>query len=147
MGSEMCIRDRKQVDQFNKVKVADVLQVRTDGVSFGAPIFVLNAGSERPRKNNRIIIDYGADGNASLNYNPSLDLIVHDNVIPQSGMIPGQGVSNYPDGSYQAYKLENGQWNHIDKLYNTVMSEAPRPKPVKKKSKSIFGDRKNSKKN
>jgi len=134
----------KQIDKYNKVKVAEVLQIDNGSVSFGAPIFVKNADSERPRKNSRIILNYGADGNASLNYNPSLELIVHDNVIPQSGMMPGQGISNYPDGSYQAYKFENGQWNHIDKLFNTVMSEAPRPNPIKKKSKSIFGNRKKS---
>ena len=134
----------KQIDQFNKVKVADVLTFSDGNVSFGSPIFVQQADTDNPRKHNRIILSYGADGNASLNYNPSLEMIVHDNVIPQAGMIPGQGVSNYPDGSYQAYKLEGGTWNHIDKLYNQVLDEAPRPKPINRKSKSIFGNRNKS---
>lgn len=142
-GKSYIVFGMKQIDQYNKVKIADVLQITDDGISFGAPLFVKNAESERPRKSNRVILDYAVDGNASLNYNPSLELIVHDNVIPQAGMMPGQGVSNYPDGSYQAYKLEAGKWNHIEKLYNTIMSEAPRPKPLDKKSKSIFGDKKN----
>lgn len=136
----------KQVDQFNKIKVADVLTVKDGLASFGEPLFVKNADSERPRKSNRIVLTYGADANASLNYNPALAMIVHDNVIPQAGMMPGQGVSNYPDGSYQAYELKEGQWKHIDKLYNTTMSEAPRPNPVKKKEGGIFGKKSTAKK-
>lgn len=143
-GKVYIVFGMKQIDEFNKVKVADVLTIENGSASFGVPIFVKNAESERPRKSNRIVMEYGADGNASLNYNPSLEMIVHDNVIPQSGMMPGQGVSYYPDGSYQAYKLESGLWSHIDKLYNTKMDEAPRPQPINNKSKGIFGKKKKS---
>ena len=136
----------KQVDQFNKIKVADVLKLEDGNALFGEPLFVKNAEGDRPRKSNRLVLTYGADANASLNYNPSLAMIVHDNVIPQAGMMPGQGVSNYPDGSYQAYELKEGQWNHIEKLYNTTMSEAPRPKPLDKKAGGIFGKKTAAKK-
>lgn len=143
-GKVYVVFGMKQIDQFNKVKVADVLKLEDGNASFGLPIFVKNADSDRPRKSNRIVLTYGTDGNASLNFNPSLEMIVHDNVIPQSGMMPGQGISYYPDGSYQAYKLAEGQWSHIDKLYNTTLDEAPRPKPISDKSKGIFGKSKNN---
>lgn len=136
----------KQIDQYNKTKVADVLNLSEGTASFGEPLFVRNADSDRPRKSNRIVLTYGADANASLNYNPALAMIVHDNLIPQAGMMPGQGVSNYPDGSYQAYELKKGHWTHIEKLYNTTMSEAPRPKPLDKKKGGLFGKKSSSKK-
>jgi len=138
-GKAYIVFSMKQVDAYNKVKVADVLTFENGSAAFGAPIFVKNADSERPRRNNRVVIMFGADANASLNYNPTLEMIVHDNVIPQSGMMPGQGVSKYPDGSYQAYSFQSGSWNHIEKLYNEVMSEAPRPNPVTKKQGGVFG--------
>lgn len=139
-GKAYIVFSMKQVDTYNKVKVADVLTLKDGSASFGSPIFVMNADSERPRKYNRIVMMFGADANASLNYNPGLEMIVYDNVIPQSGMMPGQGVSKYPDGSYQAYSFKEGKWNHIDKLYNEVMSEAPRPNPVNKKpGGGVFG--------
>lgn len=138
-GKAYIVFSMKQIDAYNKVKVADVLTFKNGTASFGAPIFVKNADSERPRKNNRVVIMFGADANASLNYNPTLEMIVHDNLIPQAGMMPGQGVSKYPDGSYQAYSFKGGNWNHIEKLYNEVMSEAPRPNPVTKKQGGVFG--------
>jgi len=138
-GKAYIVFSMKQVDAYNKVKVADVLTFENGSASFGHPLFVKNADSERPRKYNRVVMMFGADANASLNYNPALEMIVFDNVIPQSGMMPGQGVSKYPDGSYQAYRFKDGNWNHIDKLYNQVMDEAPRPNPVNKKPGGVFG--------
>jgi len=138
-GKAYIVFSMKQADTYNKVKVADVMTIADGTAEFGAPIFIKNADSERPRKSNRVVIMFGADANVSLNYNPALEMIVHDNVIPQSGMMPGQGVSKYPDGSYQAYKYKEGNWNHIDKLYNEVMSEAPRPNPVTNKPGGVFG--------
>ena len=138
-GKAYIVFSMRQVDAYNKVKVADVLTFDNGTATFGAPLFVKNADSERPRTYNRIVIMFGADANASLNYNPALEMIVYDNVIPQSGMMPGQGVSKYPDGSYQAYSFVEGKWNHIEKLYNEVMSEAPRPNPVSKKEGGVFG--------
>lgn len=138
-GKAYIVFTMKQIDTYNKIKVADVLTFEDGTASFGAPIFIKKADSERPRKSNRIAIMFGADANVSLNYNPALEMIVHDNVIPQSGMMPGQGVSKYPDGSYQAYSFNEGAWNHIEKLYNEVMDEAPRPNPVTNKPGGIFG--------
>lgn len=132
----------QQEDRYTKIKVADVLTFNESKPMFGAPLFYQDPDSQRPRRRHRLIIRYGADSNASLNYNPNLELIVYDHLIQRAGMMPGQGIAYYPDGSYEAYQLDGDKWVYIEKLFNQVLDEAPRPKPVSENGGGVFGRKK-----
>jgi len=130
--------------EFDRRKVVDVIsEINGGDVVFGNEIFVKKAEGEREDRMHRIIISYSSDSNVTLNYNPSLDMIVHDHLIARIGSIPGQGATYLSDGSLVGYRYENNEWIYTPDLFTnvTVPSNAPRPHPVlgEDKKTNIFG--------
>lgn len=133
-------------------KIVDVLTFDGESVVFGSELFKKQDPGERGIIKNRIILDYSSDANATLNYNPGLDMIVYDHLIPRIGRIPGQGPTMLPDGSYVGYKWDGEFFNYVDKIYHQTQDSPPMPKPVigeDNKSQNIFGKdkKRNLKKN
>ncbi len=130
---------------FNKRKVVDVLSFNQDKPVFGAPVFV-NASPSAPRPKSRVVLTYSAETAVKLNYDEHLDLVIFDHLIQEMGLA-GQGPTQLPDGSYEGYKLENGQWMYVEKVFHQVSEEAPREEPVfndkkkRKNRKNLFGQR------
>ncbi len=125
---------------FNKRKLVDVLSFEADGKpKFGAPVFVQEAKDKPTRTRNRLMLEYSAEASVKLNYEETMDMIVFDHLIMQGGVY-GQGASNFPDGSYEAYELKGGIWKHKEMLPVTPMDQAPRPSPVlDSRKKDILG--------
>lgn len=126
-------------------KIVDVLRFDGESIVFGVEIFKKQDPGERGVIKNRIIMDYSSDANATMNYNPGLDMIVFDHLIPRIGRIPGQGPTMLPDGSYVGYQWDGEYFKYIDKIYHQTQEEPPMPKPVldeKSKNQDIFGKRK-----
>jgi hypothetical protein len=116
-------------DTIEKIKLCDVLTLRGGQIKFGAPVFEKNERG-RAKMVNRLMFYHAVDATMRLNFDPDMDMIVHDHLedVPsQSKKIPFVGV---PDGTYEAYNLKKGLWQHIDKLATTEMDQAPIPKPV-----------------
>lgn len=133
-------------------KIADVLTFDSGAPTFGYELFKKQDPGERGVIKNRIILDYSNDANVTLNFNPSLDMIVYDHLIPRIGRIPGQGPTMLPDGSYVGYKWDGEYFNYVDKIYSQTQDTPPMPKPVlgdDAKGNNIFGKKKkrNVKKN
>lgn len=133
-------------------KMVDVLTFDAGSPTFGYELFKKQEPGERGVIKNRLILDYSNDANATLNFNPSLDMIVFDHLIPRIGRIPGQGPTMLPDGSYVGYKWDGEYFNYIDKIYSHTQDTPPMPKPVigeDNKDNNIFGGKKkrNAKKN
>jgi len=128
-----------QIDRFKNAKILDVIYIKDGIVSFGDEIF--EDKKDLDTYQNRIVITYSTDANVNLNYNPGLEMIVHDHLIQRMGQLEGQGPINVPDGTYEGYKLVDGKWMYEEKLYNHSYGEnnAPRPKPVLGKKKNLFG--------
>lgn len=126
-------------------KIADVLYFDNGQPVFGHELFKKQEPGERGVIKNRIVLDYSNDSNVSLNYNPSLGMIIFDHLIPRIGRIPGQGPTMLPDGSYVGYKWDGKYFNYVDKIYHQTQDKPPMPKPVlndKNKGKNIFGKEK-----
>ncbi|MCB9301588.1 MAG: hypothetical protein H6566_13145 [Lewinellaceae bacterium] len=120
---------------FRKRKLIDVLRFGPDGPVFGAPVFV-QEGNQRKQ---RVVLEYSAEVSTRCNYDELLEMIVFDHLIEMDGPY-GEGPTHYPDGSYEAYKLQGGLWVHIDKVFDQVSDEAPRPAPIlDNRTKNIFG--------
>ena len=130
-----------QIDEFKNAKVLDIIEVKDSNVSFGAEIFEDKYALDTYQ--NRIILTYSADASVNLNYNPGLEMIIHDHLIQRMGKLEGQGPVNVPDGTYEGYAFIDDKWRYKEKIYNHSygINNAPRPKPVLggKKKKSIFG--------
>jgi len=122
-------------DGYSKYDHRKVLEVITDvtddSVVFGNEIFIIEKEGERPDRKQRLLIKYSGASNVTLNYDEALDMIVHPHLISRMGTIPGQGVTNVSDGSLVGYKLEeDGLWHFVEKIYDYISEEAPRPVPV-----------------
>jgi hypothetical protein len=131
---------------FEHRKIVDVLTFDNDLPVFGSEIFKKQEPGERGVIKNRIVLDYSSDSNATMNYNPGLDMIVFDHLIPRIGRLAGQGPAMLPDGSYVGYKWDGEFFNYIDKIYHQTQDQPPMPKPVlgeKEKGQDIFGKTKN----
>ena len=127
-------------DKFSTTKLAEVLFFDKGIPVFGKEVFSKEEEGGRTDKVNRLILEYSADANVSLKYNPVLGMIVYDHLISRLGNMPGQGPTMLPDGSYCGYQLSEGEWIYVDKLFDQISETAPRPKPViGGKGKSIFG--------
>jgi len=125
---------------FRKRKVVDVLVFDSAGKpQFGAPVFRNEADPDQPRRKNRLIAEYSAATSVRLNWDPALELLVFDHLQPIAGP-HGEGLVNVPDGSYQAYRLQEGLWYYVPKVFDQVQEEAPRPFPVlENRKKDLFG--------
>ncbi|MGK0315501.1 MAG: hypothetical protein ACI86M_001732 [Saprospiraceae bacterium] len=115
---------------YENRKIADALTFDNGKPIFGYEIFKKQKGKNRGVIKNRLVLDYASDSNVSLNYNPSLDMIVFDHLIPRMGRLPGQGATMLPDGSYVGYKWDGEYFNYVDKIYHQTQAEAPFPKPI-----------------
>ncbi len=121
---------------FRKRKLVDVLVFKEGKPVFGAPLFEHGPGKVK----HRVVREYSAEVSTRLNYDDVMEMIMFDHLIGQNGP-HGEGLTYYPDGSYEAYKLErNGKWVHIEKVFDQVSEEAPRPSPIlDNRKKDIFG--------
>lgn len=126
---------------ISKRKIIDVLTIKDKKAIFGAPVFVHFDERNRPFvKRNRVLLDYSAEASVSCNYDEFEEMVIFDHLMPMGAVIPGERPINMPDGTYEGYKLQNGQWLHIPKVFNTVVEEAPREQPVfDQEKKDLFG--------
>ncbi|MFQ5446351.1 MAG: hypothetical protein ACE5FF_05405 [Saprospiraceae bacterium] len=125
---------------FNKRKLVDVLTIGDDYATFGAPVFVKQDSTmEQPIVSNRLLMEYSAEASCRMNFDETYDLILFEHLIPMAGNY-GQGMTMVPDGSYEGYRLENGRWHWVEKVFHQTQEEAPRPEPVlDERGKDIFG--------
>ncbi|MEZ4911283.1 MAG: hypothetical protein R2774_10520 [Saprospiraceae bacterium] len=124
---------------IESVKLLDVLFFSKEGKPyFGKPIFQVVHGKET-KLFNRILLKYGSDGFCSLNYNPGLEMIVHDHLIPRMSRIDPNYETYVSDGSYTGYTWNGNIWVQEPKLKVDVQEQAPRPKPILD-GKNVFGN-------
>ncbi len=120
---------------FRKQKIIDVLHFPEGKPVFGAPVFV-HEGNQRKM---RLVRQYSAEVSTRCNYDDLQEMIIFDHLIQMNGPY-GEGPTYYPDGSYEGYRLENGLWWHVEKVFDQVSDEAPRPAPILDgRTKDIFG--------
>lgn len=127
---------------MENIKIADVLFFTKSGEPvFGKEVFYKTEPGGKVTKLNRLLVKYSADATVTLNYNPGMEMIVMDHLVPRMSRLKGESTVLVPDGSYSGYILKNGIWEYVDKLYTEILDEAPRPRPVMegRKNTNIFG--------
>jgi hypothetical protein len=126
---------------FERRKILDVLSFGADGKPvFGAPVFDRpGTASNRPGEM-RLALDYSAEASVRLNWDEQYKMILFDHLVAMPSPF-GPGMTYVPDGSYDGLKLEKGRWKYVDKVFNDVQEEAPRPEPVldARKGKDVLG--------
>lgn len=128
------------LELFRKRKVIDVLTFDEKGQPvFGAPVIYKSTPDQPNFPVNRLLVEYSAEVSIRLNYDEFLEMIIHDHLVTMPGP-HGEGPTNYPDGSYEGYKLKDGVWVNVTKVFDQVSEDPPRPLPIlDKRKKDIFG--------
>jgi len=108
---------------------------------FGGPFFSFQEDSLKKPVQSRFWIEYKKEGNARMQFDEDLDMIVYDHLIPENGEKNKQ-YTYIPDGDYEGFKWKNGKWVHVDKIFNFALKdgEAPAPAPL---TEDKFGNKGN----
>jgi hypothetical protein len=127
-------------NELQRRKIADVLSFDGREPVFGREIFQEKRDGIRPLIRSRLKLDYSSEANVNFNYNPGMNLIVHDYVIPRMDFRRGDRMMLIPDGTYVAYEWDGAYWTKIDMLpvQETSAGEIFY-KPKSKDDKDLFG--------
>jgi hypothetical protein len=93
---------------------------------FGAPLISFKEDTAKRPVQTRFNIEYKKEANTLLNYDPELDMIVFDHLISETDE-PAKKNTYIPDGSYEGFKWKNGQWVHVDKLFDFKLQDGQFP--------------------
>lgn len=128
---------------FSKRKIVEAFYFDESGQPvFGAPAFAKTAEGYEASTKNRLYLEYSSEVAARLNYDPTLEMIILDNLVSMRSPYKGAGNVNIPDGSYVGYQLNNGVWEYVDKVFNLVSQKPPAPRRVfheNSTQKDLFG--------
>ena len=93
---------------------------------FGAPVISFKDDTAKKPVQTRFNIEYKKEANTLFNYDPDLDMIVFDHLISETDE-PEKKNTYIPDGSYEGFKWTNGQWVHVDKLFDYKLQDGQFP--------------------
>lgn len=110
-------------------KWIDVLHFDETGQPvFGGPFFSYknDTGKNKRPIQARFSIEFKKEARAYVNYDPELDLIIVDHLASETDE-PEKKFTYVPDGDYEGFKWEKGQWVHIDKIFNQALKDGEFP--------------------
>ena len=91
-------------------KILDVLSFSGNGVSFGAPIFMMpDLKGQRLIPKSRVILEYKKSAQVSLNYDESKKMIMFNRLASEIND-PNRKNTYAPTGQTDGLRLENGQY-------------------------------------
>ena len=93
---------------------------------FGGQYFNYQQDSLKRATQYRYSLEYKKEARAILKYDEDSKLIIVDHLISETDE-PDNKWTYVPDGDYEAFKWHNGQWMHIDKLYNYKLEDGHAP--------------------
>lgn len=93
---------------------------------FGGPLISFKEDTVRKPVQARYSMEYKKEANTVLNYDPELDMIVFDHLISETDE-PERKSTYIPDGTYEGFKWKNGQWVHVDKIFDFALQDGQFP--------------------
>jgi hypothetical protein len=93
---------------------------------FGGPFISFKEDTVKRATQQRFNIEYKKDARTTFNYNPELDMIIYDHLISETEE-PEKKDTYIPDGDFEGFKWKDGQWVHVDKVFNFRLKEGEAP--------------------
>jgi hypothetical protein len=81
---------------------------------FGGPYFSFQNDSIGKPVQYRFNIEYKKDAATRFNYDPQMDMILYDHLVPE-GDNPNRKDSYIPDGDFEGFQWKDGMWVHVEK--------------------------------
>lgn len=94
----------------------------TNGFSFAKDSLPRSPGT-------RFLLEYKKDARARVQYDEELGIIIYDHLVSETNE-PKKKYTLIPDGDYEGFEWKNGQWLHIDKVFDFKLKEGEAPVPV-----------------
>jgi hypothetical protein len=117
---------------------------------FGGKVFTYKQDSLKPESPAyRFLLQYKKDGRARMIYDPEMDMIVFDHLISESND-QSDAATLVPDGDYEGFQWKNGQWVHVEKIFNQkidiskvdpLIGNAPLEDPLRDKQGNLNEDK------
>jgi len=90
---------------LSRIKTIEVL-----GLQRGKPQFETGLFFDGKKYKDRVVFEYSAQVSMSLHFNPSMQEIVFDHLIPFQPIYFGDFRFYGPDGSFDAFQFTDGRW-------------------------------------
>lgn len=118
--------------QSSNKKWMEVLTFSPEGEPrFGGPFFSFMQDSVRKPTQYRFSIEYKKEATTRFNYDPELDMVVYDHLVPE-GDQPKKKDTYIPDGDFEAFQWKDGKWLHIQKqLFTFKLRDGDFPQEAK----------------
>jgi hypothetical protein len=118
--------------QTSNKKWMEVLTFSPEGEPlFGGPYFSFQEDSVRKPTQYRFNIEYKKEAGTRFNYDPQMDMVVYDHLIPE-GNQPQKKDTYIPDGDFEAFQWKNGRWVHVQKeLFTFKLKDGEFPMEAK----------------
>ena len=107
-------------------KWMEVLTFNNGEPEFGGPYISFKNDSIKIPVKSRFHIEYKKEANTTFNYNPELDMIIVDHLISETEE-PAKKSTYIPDGDFEGFKWENGQWVHLYKVFDFKLQDGQFP--------------------
>lgn len=109
-------------------KWMEVLSFNASGEPvFGGPFISFKEDSLKKPVQSRFHIEYKKEAGTVFNYNPELDMIIFDHLISETDQ-PEKKDTYIPDGDFEGFKWINGQWVHVNKIFDFKLEDGAFPK-------------------
>lgn len=93
---------------------------------FGGPFISFKEDTAKRKTQYRFNIEYKKEAATTFNYNPELDMIIFDHLISETNE-PDKKETYIPDGDFEGFKWKEGQWVHVDKVFNFKLKDGEAP--------------------
>jgi hypothetical protein len=111
-------------DDYSQTSNKKWMEVLTFGPGgepqFGGPYFSFRDDSVHRPTQYRFCIEYKKEAATRFNYDPEMDMVLYDQLVPE-GDEPQKKDTYIPDGDFEGFKWQNGQWLHVQRdILNTL---------------------------
>jgi hypothetical protein len=108
-------------------KWMEVLTFDPNGLPvFGGPYISFKDDTTRKPILARFNIEYKKEASVTFNYDAELDMILFDNLMPEDNE-PKRKETYIPDGDFEGFKWKDGQWVHVDKIFDFKLKDGAFP--------------------
>lgn len=110
-------------------KWMDILTFNSAGEpQFGGPFISFKNDTVQRKMQARFFIEYKKEARTYFNYDPEKDMIIFDHLVSE-GNEPDNPATYIPDGDFEAFQWQKGQWVHIYTVdFNFKLSDGNFPK-------------------
>ncbi|MDR3715288.1 MAG: hypothetical protein P4L51_20980 [Puia sp.] len=97
---------------------------------FGGPFISFREDTAQRQGHARFNIEYKKEAVTTFNYDPAMDMIIYDHLIPEDD--DTLRLDTYiPDGDYEGFKWKNGAWVHVEKVFHYKLKDGDFPQDEK----------------